>query len=84
MGPTQQGCATPTRPLPSRQSGRCTLCALIRRPFHHVQAHPEFRQAEALLEACDKEIMRDGLVGLGAGAAIVGGIAAIAIAAMRR
>ncbi|KAL4424719.1 hypothetical protein ABPG77_000062 [Micractinium sp. CCAP 211/92] len=49
-----------------------------------LEAHPEFRQAEALLEACDKEIMRDGLVGLGAGAAIVGGIAAIAIAAMRR
>lgn len=48
------------------------------------QVHPEFRQAEALLEACDKEILKDGLVGLGAGAAIVGGIAAIAIAAMRR
>ena len=46
--------------------------------------HPEFRQAEALLEACDKEILRDGMVGLGAGAAIIGAVAAIAVAAMRK
>ncbi|PSC68001.1 mitochondrial fission 1 A [Micractinium conductrix] len=49
-----------------------------------LETHPDFRQAETLLEACDKEILKDGLVGLGAGAAIVGAVAAIAIAALRR
>lgn len=48
-----------------------------------MEHHPEFRQGEALLEACDKEIMKDGLVGLGAGAAIVSAVAAIAVAAFR-
>jgi hypothetical protein len=46
---------------------------------------PEFRQAQTLLEACEKEILKDGMVGLGAGAAIVAGVVAgIAMAAMRK
>ncbi|EFN52415.1 hypothetical protein CHLNCDRAFT_138900 [Chlorella variabilis] len=49
-----------------------------------MQVHPEFRQAEGLLEACDREIVKDGLVGVGAGAAILGAVAAIAVAAMRK
>ena len=47
------------------------------------QVHPEFRQAETLLEACEHEIVKDGLVGVGAGAAILA-VATIAIAALRR
>lgn len=47
------------------------------------QVHPEFRQAESLLEACEHEIVKDGLVGVGAGAAIAA-VAAIAIAALSR
>ncbi|KAI7839107.1 hypothetical protein COHA_007112 [Chlorella ohadii] len=48
-----------------------------------MQVHPEFRQAETLLEACEHEIVKDGLVGVGAGAAIAA-VAAIAIAALSR
>jgi hypothetical protein len=48
------------------------------------QVYPEFRQAEALLEACDREIIKDGLVGVGAGLSILGAVAAIAVAAMRK
>lgn len=70
------------RDEPFRASCRCSADYAVH--CAAPQAHPEFRQAESLLEACDKEILKDGLVGLGAGAAIVGGIAAIAIAAMRR
>ena len=47
------------------------------------QVHPEFRQAQSLLDACDREIIKDGLVGVGAGAAIAA-VAAIAIAALSR
>ena len=64
---------------PSRPSARLPAC-LPACP----QVHPEFRQAEGLLEACDREIVKDGLVGVGAGAAILGAVAAIAVAAMRK
>ncbi|KAI3430291.1 hypothetical protein D9Q98_004887 [Chlorella vulgaris] len=49
-----------------------------------MQVHPEFRQAGSLLEVCDKEVLKDGMVGLGAGAAILGAVAAVAVAAMRK
>jgi hypothetical protein len=53
-------------------------------PLLLLQVHPEFRQAGSLLEVCDKEVLKDGIVGLGAGAAILGAVAAIAVAAMRK
>lgn len=49
-----------------------------------AQAHSEFRQAEALLEECEREIVKDGLVGVGAGAAIIGAIAAVAAVALSK
>lgn len=48
------------------------------------QASPEFRQASALLTAVEADIVKDGLVGVGAGAALLGVIGAIAYAAMRK
>ncbi len=45
--------------------------------------YPEFRQAEALADACDKEVIKDGLVGLGAGAAIIAVVGIIAGVAAR-
>jgi fission 1 protein len=49
-----------------------------------LDAWPDFRQAAALLEAVEGELVRDGLVGVGAGAALLGAVAAVAIGAMRR
>ncbi|GAB4815273.1 hypothetical protein N2152v2_002319 [Parachlorella kessleri] len=49
-----------------------------------MEVYPEFRQAEALLEACEKEIVTDGLIGVGAGAAVIGIVAAVAAAALSR
>ena len=46
--------------------------------------HPDFRQAETLLEACEREIVKDGLVGVGAGVAVLGVVAAIAAAALKK
>lgn len=49
-----------------------------------LELHPEFRQANTLLEACENQIIKEGLIGVGAGAAILGVIGAIAVAAMRK
>ena len=49
-----------------------------------MEVHPDFRQADSLLEACESEIIKDGLVGVGAGAAILGVVGAIAVAALRK
>ena len=49
-----------------------------------LEEYPEFRQADSLLDSCEHEIVKDGLVGVGAGAAILGIVAGIAVAAMRR
>lgn len=43
-----------------------------------LELYPEFRQAESLLDSVESELVKDGLVGLGAGAVVVGAIAAIA------
>jgi hypothetical protein len=45
---------------------------------------PDFRQADALLDACEAEVVHDGLVGVGAGAAILGVVAAVAVAALKK
>jgi hypothetical protein len=37
-----------------------------------------------LLEECEREIVKDGLVGVGAGAAIIGAIAAVAAVALSK
>lgn len=50
----------------------------------YLQGNPEFRQAESLLKSVDEDIVRDGLVGVGAGAAVIGVIGAIAYAALRK
>lgn len=39
---------------------------------------PHSRQAQALKEACEQQIMREGLVGIGIGSAVLG-VAAVAI-----
>ncbi|KAL6766817.1 hypothetical protein ACKKBG_A37475 [Auxenochlorella protothecoides x Auxenochlorella symbiontica] len=49
-----------------------------------LKGNPEFRQAESLLKSVDEDIVRDGLVGVGAGAAVIGVIGAIAYAALRK
>lgn len=49
-----------------------------------MQVYPEFRQAETLLEHCEKEIVKDGLIGVGAGAAVIGVVAAVAAAALSK
>lgn len=49
-----------------------------------LEEHPDFRQAETLLEACEREIVKDGLVGVGAGVAVLGVVAAIAAAALKK
>lgn len=49
-----------------------------------LQMHPEFRQAESLLDAVNSAIAREGLIGVGAGAAILGVVGAIAIAALSK
>lgn len=49
-----------------------------------LEDFPEFRQAESLLDACETEIVKDGLIGVGAGAAALGIVTAIAVAALKR
>lgn len=49
-----------------------------------LDEYPEFRQARALLDAVENEIVKDGLIGIGAGAAIVGVVAGIAVAVMKK
>jgi hypothetical protein len=49
-----------------------------------LQVYPEFRQAEALLEHCEHEIVKDGLIGVGAGAAVVGLVTALAVALAKK
>ena len=46
-----------------------------------IEAHPDFRQAETLLEHVESEVVKDGIVGLTAGAAILGVVTTVAIAA---
>lgn len=46
-----------------------------------LNAHPDFRQAESLLEHVENEVVKDGLIGIGAGAAILGVVTTVAIAA---
>ncbi len=70
-------------PLPHGLSSLFIPSAPVLQPATCLQVHPEFRQAETLLEACEHEIVKDGLVGVGAGAAIAA-VAAIAIAALSR
>ena len=45
-----------------------------------VESHPDFRQAETLLDYVENEIVKEGLIGIGAGAAILGVVGTIAIA----
>lgn len=52
---------------------RSTLQGLLDR-------HPDFRQAETLLEHVENQIVKDGLIGIGAGAAIIGVVGTIALA----
>jgi len=49
-----------------------------------LEQYPDFRQAQALLDAVEHEIVKDGLIGVGAGAAIIGIVASIAVAAMKK
>ncbi len=49
-----------------------------------LEEYPDFRQAQALLDAVEHEIVKDGLIGVGAGAAILGIVASIAVAAMKK
>ena len=46
--------------------------------------YPDFRQAESLLESVEHEVVVDGLVGVGAGAAIIGVVAGIAVALLKK
>lgn len=45
-----------------------------------VESHPDFRQAETLLDYVENEIVKEGIIGIGAGAAILGVVGTIAIA----
>lgn len=45
-----------------------------------VGSHPDFRQAETLLDHVENSIVKDGLIGLGAGAAIIGIVGTVALA----
>lgn len=49
-----------------------------------LSQYPDFRQAQTLLDAVEQEVVKDGLIGLGAGAAIIGIVAGIAVAASKR
>ena len=49
-----------------------------------LDEYPDFRQAQSLLESTEHEIVKDGLIGVGAGAAVLGVVAGIVIAAMRK
>lgn len=75
--PQPQPAYPPTSPIRLRHP-----CAFP--PSTHTQASPEFRQASTLLTAVEADIVKDGLVGVGAGAALLGVIGAIAYAAMRK
>ena len=46
--------------------------------------YPDFRQAESLLESVEHEVVVDGLVGVGAGAAIIGVVAGIAVVLLKK
>ena len=48
-----------------------------------VESYPDFRQAESLLGYVENELVKEGLVGLGAGAAIIGVLGAVTMAALR-
>ena len=48
------------------------------------QAHPDFRQASALLENAESEVIKDGLVGVTAGAAVLGAVIGIVAAVARK
>jgi hypothetical protein len=48
------------------------------------QAHPDFRQAQTLLDAAESEVIKDGLVGVGAGAAVLGAVIGIVAAVARK
>ena len=61
------------RPLAARQTLKETLAQ-----------YPDFRQASSLLDSVENELVKDGLVGLGAGAAVIGVIAAVVAATSRR
>lgn len=53
--------------------------------YHNVlQEYPDFRQAESLLEHVESDIVRDGLVGVGVGAAVIGVIGAIAVSVLKK
>lgn len=56
---------------------RTTLQGLIER-------HPDFRQAETLLDHVENEIVKEGLIGIGAGAAVIGVVGAIALAMSKK
>ncbi|KAI8113245.1 hypothetical protein M9435_003249 [Picochlorum sp. BPE23] len=47
-----------------------------------LKVNPDFRQAESLLEHVENELVKEGLIGIGAGAAILGVVGAIAVASM--
>lgn len=49
-----------------------------------LEEFPEFRQAESLLETVENEIVKEGLIGVGVGAAVVGVLGALAVSAMRK
>lgn len=62
----------------------CVLTSLTSLSAALPQGNPEFRQAGSLLKSVDEDIVRDGLVGVGAGAALIGVIGAITYAALRK
>ena len=47
-----------------------------------LRVNPDFRQAESLLEHVENELVKEGLIGIGAGAAILGVVGAIAVASL--
>jgi fission 1 protein len=47
-----------------------------------LESYPDFRQAESLLEYVENELVKEGLIGLGAGAAIIGVLGAVTVAAL--
>lgn len=49
-----------------------------------LEEFPEFRQAESLLETVENEIVKEGLIGVGVGAAVVGVVGALAVSALRK
>lgn len=49
-----------------------------------MQTYPDFRQAQSLLEGVESDIVKDGLIGVGAGATIAVAVGAILYAALKR